>query len=68
MDNIFAQVSPAELESFLLEHPSIVDAAVIGIPDEDASELPRAYVVKRDGEEVTSDEIFEYISGIHEIG
>lgn len=40
------QVPPAELESVLLEHPEIADAAVIGINDEkEATELPRAYIV-----------------------
>ncbi|TCD66542.1 hypothetical protein EIP91_001263 [Steccherinum ochraceum] len=40
------QVPPAELESVLIQHPDIVDAAVIGVYSEkDASELPRAYVV-----------------------
>jgi acyl-coenzyme A synthetase/AMP-(fatty) acid ligase len=39
------QVAPAELESHLLTHPAIADAAVIPRPDETAGELPRAYVV-----------------------
>src|SRR3989338_2331522 len=39
------QVPPAELEALLIAHASIKDAAVIGIPDEEAGELPRAYVV-----------------------
>ncbi|KAJ3785036.1 phenylacetyl-CoA ligase [Lentinula aff. detonsa] len=39
------QVAPAELEGHLLMHPSIADAAVIGIPDEYAGELPMAFVV-----------------------
>lgn len=38
-------VAPAELESLLLTHPSILDAAVIPVPDENSGELPRAYVV-----------------------
>ncbi|KAH8087865.1 AMP binding protein [Cristinia sonorae] len=44
------QVAPAELESVLIQHPDIVDAAVIGVySDKDASELPRAYVVHGKG-------------------
>ncbi|KAJ7596066.1 phenylacetyl-CoA ligase [Mycena floridula] len=41
------QVAPAELEGHLLEHCSILDAAVIGIKDEYAGELPLAFVVLR---------------------
>ena len=44
------QVSPAELEALLLTHPEIIDAAVIPIPDEEAGELPKAYVVTRTGD------------------
>ncbi|EYB89829.1 hypothetical protein Y032_0227g2815 [Ancylostoma ceylanicum] len=40
------QVAPAELEDLLLAHPLIRDAAVIGIPDKRAGELPRAFVVR----------------------
>ncbi|KIH57980.1 hypothetical protein ANCDUO_11824 [Ancylostoma duodenale] len=39
-------VAPAELEDLLLAHPLIRDAAVIGIPDKRAGELPRAFVVR----------------------
>ncbi|MES2939452.1 MAG: AMP-binding protein [Pseudomonadota bacterium] len=41
------QVAPAELEALLAGHPAVVDAAVIGRPDERAGELPVAYVVTR---------------------
>ena len=44
------QVSPAELEALLLTHPDIMDVAVIPIPDEEAGELPKAYVVTRTGD------------------
>jgi acyl-CoA synthetase (AMP-forming)/AMP-acid ligase II len=56
-------VAPAELEGLLLTHPYIADAAVIGIPDEVAGELPRAYVVKRNGADVTENEIAQFIAG-----
>ncbi|KAI1785728.1 phenylacetyl-CoA ligase [Ganoderma leucocontextum] len=39
------QVAPSELEGYLLSDPDVADAAVIGVPDEYAGELPRAYVV-----------------------
>ncbi|WP_372611309.1 AMP-binding protein [Aquicoccus sp.] len=45
------QVAPAELEAELVTHPAIVDAAVIGIPDDDAGELPMAFVVASPGTE-----------------
>ncbi|MGH9108153.1 MAG: AMP-binding protein [Acidimicrobiales bacterium] len=41
------QVAPAELEAALLAHPSVEDAAVAGIPDPEAGELPVAWVVRR---------------------
>jgi acyl-CoA synthetase (AMP-forming)/AMP-acid ligase II len=39
------QVAPAELEAILLGHPAVADAAVIPSPDEDAGEVPKAFVV-----------------------
>lgn len=58
------QVSPAELEGILLEHPSIIDAAVIGIPalDEVVGEIPRAYVVLRPGtKDVSEGDVKEWV-------
>ncbi len=39
------QVAPAELEALLLTHPAVADVAVIPIPDDEAGELPKAFVV-----------------------
>jgi acyl-CoA synthetase (AMP-forming)/AMP-acid ligase II len=41
------QVAPAELEALLLTHPAIVDAAVVRRADEEAGEVPKAYVVRK---------------------
>ena len=42
------QVAPAELEAVLLSHPKVADAAVVRFPDEEAGEVPKAFVVARD--------------------
>ncbi|CAI2186194.1 10609_t:CDS:2 [Funneliformis geosporum] len=55
------QVAPAELESVLLTHPSVTDAAVIGVhSNESATEYPAAYVVLQK-DIIQSDEIKEEI-------
>jgi acyl-CoA synthetase (AMP-forming)/AMP-acid ligase II len=41
------QVAPAELEALLLTHPAVLDAAVVRKADEEAGEVPKAYVVLR---------------------
>lgn len=42
------QVAPAELESVLMEHPGVKDAAVIPKADDEAGEVPKAFVVPRE--------------------
>ena len=42
-------IAPAELEAALLEHPDIADCAVIGVPDDESGEVPKAFVVRRKG-------------------
>jgi len=55
-------VAPSELENLLRKHPRITDVAVIGIPDEEAGELPRAYIVRSD-EKLDNLEINKYLEG-----
>ena len=52
---------PAELEAVLLTHPDIADAAVVPHPDEDAGEIPHAFVVLQEGASLTADEVIEYV-------
>ena len=56
-------VAPAELESLLMEHPAIMDAAVIGVPDEEAGELIKGYIVIRKDYSPTSEEIIAFANG-----
>ncbi|HEX6116317.1 MAG TPA: AMP-binding protein [Solirubrobacterales bacterium] len=53
------QVPPAELEALLITHPKVQDVAVIGVADEEAGELPKAYIVP--GEEVDHEELMAWV-------
>jgi acyl-CoA synthetase (AMP-forming)/AMP-acid ligase II len=56
-------IAPAELESLLMEHPAVVDAAVIGIPDNQAGEVPKGLVVVRPGQSATAQELIALVNG-----
>ena len=56
------QVAPAELEALLLTHPSVADAAVIPSPDEEAGEVPKAFVVVREGHGMTEAEVLSFVA------
>ena len=58
------QVAPASLEDILLRHDAVADVGVIGVPDEEAGELPRAYVVTKPGKNVTEKTLQEFVAGI----
>ncbi|KAF7001401.1 hypothetical protein CFC21_017079 [Triticum aestivum] len=56
------QVAPAELEAILLSHPSVEDAAVFGLPDEEAGEIPVSCVVRRSGAAESEADIMAYVA------
>ena len=53
-------IAPEEVEAVLHSYPKIEEAAVIGIPDEEWGEQPKAVVVIKKGETATPEEIMEY--------
>ncbi len=56
------QVAPAELEALIVTHPDVADIAVIGVPDEECGELPKAYVVAA-GEDFDADALMDWVGG-----
>ncbi|KAI3935006.1 hypothetical protein MKW98_009925 [Papaver atlanticum] len=56
------QVPPAELEELLHSHPDILDAAVIPYPDEEAGEVPMAFVVRKSQSLIDKTQVIEFIS------
>ena len=54
------QVPPAELEAVLVSHPKVKDAGVIGVPNADGEEVPKACVVVDDGLE--AEELIAYVA------
>ncbi|KAA8533276.1 hypothetical protein F0562_033191 [Nyssa sinensis] len=56
------QVAPAELEHLLHSHPDIVDAAVIPYPDEEAGQVPVAFVVRRLESTIDESQIMNFVA------
>jgi acyl-CoA synthetase (AMP-forming)/AMP-acid ligase II len=54
------QVAPAELEALLVQHPAVAEAAVVGRPDEEAGEVPKAFVALSG--EATEEEIMAFVA------
>lgn len=50
-------VFPEDVESMLIRHPAVAQAAVIGIPEQQKGEVVKAFVVLKAGQEVTSSEV-----------
>jgi acyl-CoA synthetase (AMP-forming)/AMP-acid ligase II len=56
------QVPPAELEALLLTHDKVADVAVIGVRDADGEEVPKAFVVRQPGAELSADEVMAFVA------
>ena len=54
-------VGPAEVEAVLCEHPAVADAGVIGKRDEEAGEIPKAFVQLRPNAQATADELIAFV-------
>jgi long-chain acyl-CoA synthetase len=56
-------IYPAEIEGALIEHPGVIDAAVVGIPEPDFGEQPLAFVVADGAAAPTARELLEFLDG-----
>ncbi len=54
-------ISSVEVENVILNHPAVFETVVIGVPDEQWGEVPRALVVLKDGGQATEDELKAHI-------
>jgi acyl-CoA synthetase (AMP-forming)/AMP-acid ligase II len=54
------QIAPAELEAVLISHPTIADAAVVRVADEEAGEVPKAFVVAT--AELSAQEVMDHVA------
>jgi acyl-coenzyme A synthetase/AMP-(fatty) acid ligase len=54
------QIAPAELEAVLISHPAIADAAVVRVADEEAGEVPKAFVVAT--AELSAQEVMDHVA------
>ncbi len=54
------KVFPTEIEEVLCRHPSILEVAVAGVPDRSHGEVPKAYIVLRDGQATSESDILKY--------
>jgi fatty-acyl-CoA synthase len=54
-------ISTIEVEQAIVSHPAVVEAAVIGVPDERWGERPKAFVILAEGQEATEDELIEHV-------
>jgi fatty-acyl-CoA synthase len=56
-------VAPGEIEEFLMTHPKVLQAVVVGVPDLKLGEAPVAYIIPREGEILSEEEIMGHCKG-----
>jgi 4-coumarate--CoA ligase len=66
------QIAPAEIEGLLIGHSEILEAAVIGVPEDSSenltvsaiasSEIPRAYVVRAPGSNLSAEDVKRFVA------
>jgi long-chain acyl-CoA synthetase len=55
------QIAPAELEALLMEHPAVMDSAVIPKRDAESGEVPKAFVLLRQGQDASVEDLMRFV-------
>ncbi|TFG95698.1 long-chain fatty acid--CoA ligase, partial [Candidatus Thorarchaeota archaeon] len=55
-------IYPTEIEELLYKHPAILEAAVVGVPDEKWGEVGKAFIVTKSGKTLNQDELVKYLN------
>ena len=58
---------PSYIEKYIITHPAVEDAGVVGLPDEMEGELPMAFIVLRKGKSASAEELIAYTNGINDV-
>jgi long-chain acyl-CoA synthetase len=57
------KIHPREIEDELFKHPKVLEAAVVGVPDQERGEVVKAFVVLKPGETATAEELISFCAG-----
>ncbi len=55
------QIAPAELEALLMEHPAVMDSAVIPKRDAESGEIPKAFILLRQGQSASQEDLMRFV-------
>ena len=56
-------IYPRVIEEALYQHPAVAEAVVIGVPDANKGQVPKAFVTLREGQHVTEEELHKFLAG-----
>jgi fatty-acyl-CoA synthase len=57
-------ISTIEVEQAIVQHPAVMEAAVVGVPDERWGERPKGFVILKPGREVSESELIEHVQSL----
>jgi fatty-acyl-CoA synthase len=57
-------ISTIEVEQAVVRHPAVLEAAVVGVPDEQWGERPKAFVILKSGQEVSEEDLISHVQGL----